>query len=215
MSLQIETQSSIELVSPGDVKDLLRLDTTADDISLARLAKAARQYAERVTHRSLIYKGYVYYMDRFPISGYYMDHTEVAPHFNRRLPDESSIRIPAPPLIAVDSILYLDPSLVQQTWDPSQYYVSTTQEPGVVLARPGCVYPVVGCVPNAVEIHFHAGYYYGGYGMASKPIDETLRLAIMQLAAHWYDHPETVTPDAVHEVPSNLNALLQGYKIYV
>src|SRR5579872_4687822 len=116
MSFRIETQPSTELCTVDEVKSVLRLDTTADDVQLASLIKAAREVAERTTRRSLVYKGYVFYRDRFPTMGYYLDHTIERAFFGNQLSDEperSAIRIPNPPLISVESVLYLDTDLNQ------------------------------------------------------------------------------------------------------
>lgn len=196
MSLLIEYPPSAEPVSTDEVKALLRLGSAADDFMIAQLITSAREFAEKVTRRSLVYKGYKATYDKFPSPG---------------LP----IRLPAPPLIEVASVLYLDSALDQQEWDSAEYFVAGKQSPGLIVAKPSNVYPVAASVPDSVEIHFYAGYSSDGYGDASRPLPEHIRLAIMQLAAHWYDHPEMVSAEAQNEVPRGLMELLNANKIYV
>lgn len=196
MSLIIAVPAVNEPVSVAEVKALIRLDSSADDAMVARLITAAREFAEKVTRRALVYKGYVLYMDTFPSPG---------------LP----IRVPVPPLISVSSILYLDSSLASQTWDPAEYFIANKQEPGLIVPKPNFVYPSAQVMPGGVEVHFTAGHYSDGYGDATRPIPEHLRLAIMQLAGHWYDHPEAFSPDTQNGVPVNLLTLFRSNQIYV
>lgn len=196
MNLRISTQPAIEPVTVDEIKSHLRLDTTADDALLASLGTAAREFAEKVTKRSLAYKGYVASYDRFPSPG-------------------EPIRIPAPPLGEVTEITYLDSEQETQTWDSSEYYVAANQEPALIVPKPGKVYPCPPRLPGSVEVHFNAGYNAYGYGTIPRILPEHLRVAIMQLAGHWYDHPEIATADLQNAVPVNLLDMLKANQIYV
>lgn len=191
MSLIIETQPTAEPVTLAEVKARLRLTTTDDDATIAQHITAAREYAEKITRRSLAKKGYAAYFERFPAPG-------------------CPLRVPAPPLLTVDSIKYLDSSLTLQTWDPAEYYVADKQVPALIIPKPTFVYPCPALVPQAVEVHFHAGYDASG-----QAIPEVLRLAIMQLAGHYYDHPEIVSSEAQNIIPRNLSDILTAHKVYV
>jgi uncharacterized phiE125 gp8 family phage protein len=206
MSLQITTQPTAEPVTVDEVKARLRLNSTADDATIAGHIMAAREFAEKVTRRSLAYKSYAYVMDRFPY-----------PH--------EPIRVPVPPLIAVSAIKYLDATLTQQTWDPTEYFVGAMQSPAIIIPNPiaagGMVYPCTAPVPGAVEIDFTAGYDYAGDANATPPIapgpacPEFLREGIRQLAVHIYEHPEAVTSEGLKEMPLALSAFFGAAKVYV
>jgi uncharacterized phiE125 gp8 family phage protein len=194
--LMIETQPVVEPITIDDAKAQLRLTTTVDDDMLTRLVKAARIRAERITGRSLTYKGYLQTFDSFPSP-------------------RKAIVLQAPPLISVTSIEYLDDTLTLQTWDPSEYRVITKQVPGLIRAIEPNVFPVAAChMEDAVQVHFFAGYSIDGYGDTTQLIPEDLQIAIAQLAAHWYDHPEMVSADNQNKVPGNLMDTIMGYKIY-
>src|SRR6185437_7158592 len=123
-------------------KARLRLTNSADGSAIATHIVAAREFAEKVTRRSLAFNSYAYYLDRVPF-----------PH--------EPIRLPVPPLIAVSAIKYADPAtLVPTVWDPADYIVAATQSPALVfpnpIAPPGLVYPCAAGIPGAIEIDFTA-----------------------------------------------------------
>jgi uncharacterized phiE125 gp8 family phage protein len=201
MSLQIITPPTAEPVTVAEVKARLRLTTTADDSVILSNITAAREFAEKATRRSLAYKSYAYFLDRFPC------------------PSEP-IRIPVPPLIAVTAIKYLDGTLTQQTWDPLEYFVAPMQSPALIVSKPTFIYPCAGPVPGAVEIDFTAGYGYPGQQtptvIPAGPIcPEHLKEGIRQLAVHIYEHPEAVTPEGLKEAPLALMSFFDANKIYV
>lgn len=187
-SLRIETQPVNEPVTVQDVKGIMRLDSSADDTMIAGLITSAREALEKRTGRSLVNKGYVAYFDRFPQPGQYL-------------------RIPMPPLVSVSAVNYLDQEQASQEWDSDEYIVASEQSPALILPKFPNVYPVAFFMPGSVQVHFTSGYLSGGYGDAESPIPERFRLAIQQLAMHWYDHPELVSSDAQNAVPEGLCSL--------
>lgn len=197
MSLRIETATTItEPATVDEVKSELRLDSTTDDVMLAEKITAAREYGELITYRSLALKQYIQYMPCFPWPG-------------------KGLAIKAPPLVSVESIKYLDAALSLQTWDPAQYTVFNKQEPAVIIANPGFVFPATtqSAGDQAVEVHFTAGYSAGSAHPQGLP--KPLKLAIMQLAAHWYDHPELVSvgrSDSEAGVPTDAFRVFRSHR---
>jgi uncharacterized phiE125 gp8 family phage protein len=203
MSLQITTPPTAEPVTLAEVKARLRLTTTDDDTTITSNITAAREFAEKVTRRSLVVKNYAYAMDRFPF-----------PH--------EPIRVPAPPLVQVIAVKYLDYTLTQQTWDPSEYFIAQRQEPALIVPNPGLIYPDTARVPGAVEIDFTSGYgaVASAAGVtpatpATQACPEHIREGIRQLAVHIYEHPEAVTPEGLKEAPLALMTFFSANKIYV
>src|SRR3954462_13141 len=82
-------------------------DTTSQDGLIADLARAARQFVENETGRSLITQQWRLTLARFPAFG-------------------ECIRLGRPPLISVESLKYYDSSGALQTLSPSAYYVDTS-----------------------------------------------------------------------------------------
>lgn len=202
MSLQITAQPAAEPVTVAEVKARLRLGNTADDAVITANITAAREFAEKVTRRSLAYKSYALFMDSFPCLS-------------------DPIRVPVPPLINVTAIKYLDSTLTQQTWDSAEYFIAYMQEPGLIIPRPTFIYPCPAVAPGAVEIDFTAGYGYAGNAQAQPPIPagpvcpEHIKEGIRQLAVHIYEHPSAVTPEGLKEAPLALMSFFTANKIYV
>ena len=188
MSLQIITQPTAEPVTVDEVKKRLRLTTDTDDSMIGTQITAAREYAEKVTRRSLAVKGYAAFFDRFPVPG-------------------APIRIPVPPLVSVTAIKYLDSSLEAQTWDAAEYFVASQQTPGLIVPKPGFVYPSPVLVPGAVEIDFTAG--------SGSDTPEHLKEGIRQLAVHLYEHPEAITSEGLREAPLALMSFFTANKVWV
>lgn len=193
--LKIEHQPALEPVTVGEVKSLLRLTSSADDADIAGYITAARELGEQISRRSLVYKGYAAYFDCFPAPG-------------------RTLEISAPPLVSVTSVKYLDPNFVLQTWNPSEYIVGINNYPGLIQAKYPNIYPVTARVAGNVEVHYYAGYAYGGYGDDAVEIPERARLAIRKLAAHFYDHPESTSAEAQNVIPEGYLSIFKGMKVY-
>lgn len=192
MSLQILTGPSAEPITLAEVKARLRLTATTDDVTITAQITAAREFAEKVTRRSLAVKTYAAFFDRFPVS-------------------REPIRIPVPPLLSVQAIKYTDNSLEVQTWDASEYYVASMQSPGLIVPKPTVIYPSPVAIPGAVEVDFTAGY--GAEGGPAIP--EHLREGIRQLTIYIYEHPEVITPDGLKEAPLNFRDFFNANKVWV
>lgn len=196
MSVIIETQPLAEPVSVAEVQAELRLTTDTDSEMIMTHIAAARQIGERITRQSLCYKGYVQYFDGFPSPA-------------------NPMRLAVPPVIAVSSIKYLDMDLVQQTWDPSEYFLANKQSPALIVAKPSNVYPAAASVPGSVEVHMTCGFSTDGYGDITRTLEPELKLAIIKLAAHFYDHPEATSQDLQNVVPENYLSVFRSNRIYV
>jgi Phage gp6-like head-tail connector protein len=105
----------------------------------------------------------------------------------------------------------LDPSLrgngeVNQQF--GKYVVDTHCEPGRIFpGSPGSLWPNVLFLPNAVQIHFTAGY-----GDASK-VPAGLKVAIKMLVANWYENREAAAAGHFGEIPSHIQTLLWAFKV--
>lgn len=201
MSLQIITGPTAEPITLTEVKARLRLTDTIDDATITALIPVAREYAEKMTRRSIAFKTYAAFFDSFP---------DLC----------KPIRVPAPPLIAVTAIKYLDSTLTQQTWDPSEYYVAYMQVPGLIVPTPLNVYPCPAVVPGAVEVDFTAGYGYAG--TTGPPVippgpvcPEHLKEGIRQLVVYLYEHPDTVTSEGLKEAPVSFRSFFDANKVWV
>jgi hypothetical protein len=93
------------------------------------------------------------------------------------------------------TLVELDPELGDFIYDkdsePPRIFPNAAQN------WPSCLY-----VPNAVVIHYVAGYGNDGNGAPA-----TARVAIMQTVANWYENREPVTSPELKKIPHHLEAL--------
>lgn len=198
--LKIITPPSAYPVSLEDVHAQLRLDmefTDDDALIQSTCIPAAVERAEQITHMSLVLKKYLQSFDRFPTSQF------------------QPIRLLRPPLVDVCSVTYVDASYERQTWDAAEYYVASNQIPGLIFPKEPLIYPYAKDVSGAVEVTFHAGKSTPGYGDASLLIDDDIRLAIAQLAAHYYDNPGAVGLYQLTDLPENARAILLSKRVWI
>ncbi len=199
---------SAEPISLTSAKAFLRVSTTADDDLISSLIKAAREYAEKRTGRSLVKKSYVLGLNRFP--NLYFDGTAI-------------IDLRFPPLTTCNEIRYIGSDGTETTLSSgTDFQVDFISEPGRVsplgsnLFWPATKYGVM----NAVRIFYTAGYESKSdlsmdqdkteiepeLEQVSMPsvtgqvtdvtVDRTipndLLTAIKQLVVHWYQNRDVV-----------------------
>jgi len=187
-SLTLNTAPTVEPVTVGEIKAHLRIDHGDQDDYLETLITAARQACESATRRALVEQTWKMYLDAFP----------------------AAIRPPRPPLRSVSSLQYVDTDGNTQTLDSGQYDVDTDREPGEVREAYGCCWPSTRDHPNAVIVTFKAGY---GTDAASVPAP--VKHAIKLLAAHLYEHPESVVVGMIAaELPQGVEYLLAPYRAW-
>jgi uncharacterized phiE125 gp8 family phage protein len=194
------TPPALEPVTLSEMKAHARIDTSADDTLAGALIIAARQWAERYTGRAFITQTWRLYIDATPDR-------------------ETEIELPRPPLLAVTSVQVFDNSDIGTIWPTGNYFVDTAREPGRLALRLGATWPVPSRLTNGIMIEFNAGY-----GSSASAVPEPIKLAIKQLAAHWYEHRgeavvmSSTRHDAVANmgginVPMVIQALLDPYRI--
>lgn len=175
-------------VSLGDVKTHSRIDHTDEDAYLTQLIKAASTYVQQRTRRALISQVWDYRLDYFP----------------------RVIELPLTPVQSVDLIEYIDDAGVTQTLSTSLYQVDLFSAPAQVCPAYGQVWPNLrGETLNAVRVRYTAG--------VSSPslVDKDLRIALLMLIDHWYEHRSAVTElRGVVELPIGLEAILRPLRVW-
>lgn len=179
-----------EPVSTADAKSWMRVDLSDDNDLIDFLIAAARERLEEDAGRSLITQTWELKLDRFPSS------------------DLTAIVLPRPPLISVSSITYVDEDGDTQTWSSAEYDVDANSEPGRITPAYNYTWPSTRDQANAVTITFVAGY-----GAASA-VPKKILAAIKFLAAHWYEHRESVVIGTItSSVPDTWEALVSPIRI--
>ena len=130
----------------------VRQDITDDNAQLDYWIRAARIFAENKCHRTLIASRYKLTLDAFPSSG---DIYDVGRPFG--IPG-SAILLERGPVLAVQSIKYIDMTGTQQTLATTEYVAELSGQVGRVTPRFGKVWPA-NTLPQigAVEVLFDVG----------------------------------------------------------
>ena len=119
---------------------------------------------------------------------------------------QPSVRIPLPPLQAIDSITYLDDGGTTQTLASSGYQVigAGTSDPAQIKPAYDQVWPSTRLYqPEAVTIRFTAGY-----GDSWNDVPEPIRHALQVIVGAWYDQCQESW------IPMAARTLLQPYRVY-
>lgn len=147
-------------------KSSIVTDVDQDDI-LAMCIDAAVAQFERETRRALMPQTWRLHLDGWPATGL--------------------ITVPRPPLRSVSSIKYLDGNGDEQTLDAANYRVEAVSlaAPGRIAPAYGTAWPTAREVLGSVRVEFLAGF---GTKAGDVPVD--IRMALIRLAADYYEHRE-------------------------
>jgi len=88
------------------------------------------------------------------------------------------------------------------------FILDRDNEPARIFPKPGSHWPAALFVPNAVRIHFTAGY-----GADSDSVPEIFKIKIKMLTAHFYGFREPVSALGLAEIPFGLKTLLWSDRI--
>lgn len=116
----------------------------------------------------------------------------------------SPITVPLWPLIAPESLVWLDSDLVEH---------STTELRSTAHSAPGRVFHKASgsALEGSISLTFRAGFADEG-GSAAIPAD--LRHAILMIVGHLYEHREAVSEVKLEEVPLAVQTILNRYRAY-
>jgi uncharacterized phiE125 gp8 family phage protein len=196
------TGPAVEPVTRDEAKAWSRIDTNYDDLVVDALIKRAREHCEAITQRQFITATYGLQMDGFP-TWFRPDVYRVT---ERR--EGTDILLPAPPLVSVQSITYLDGAGASQTVAAADYIVSTYDVPGRIALASGKSWPSTLDQINAVTIAYTAGY-----GADGSFVPESIKLAMHLLISHWYENREATASAAAlpKEMDFSVKATLRPY----
>ena len=89
------------------------------------------------------------------------------------------------------------------------YIVDNTSEPARLFpGPPGQFWPPVLYVPNAVQIHFTAGY-----SVDASAVPSAIKTAIMMSVANFYENREAAQLGSWNELPSHIKMLLWSFRV--
>jgi uncharacterized phiE125 gp8 family phage protein len=179
-------------VSVSDAKSFMRVSVSDDDDLIAMLLIAARLQFENQTNQALVTQTLKTSFDPHPVN------------------DGALICLPRWPIQSVSAITYIDTNGDEQTWASTEYNVD-------LLSCPCRLTPVYGgswpCMRN--QMGALSVTYVGGYGVAAV-VPADIRQGILMLAAHWYEHRESVVLGvAASSVPQGWDFIVSGHKVFL
>lgn len=195
-SLTRQTPPALEPVTLTEAKAHLRVDSTDDDVYIATLITAAREWVEQYLDRTLVHTQWVMRLDRFP-------------------PDSlQDIELPRPPVVASGTatavtLTYTAENGNTAAYSTSSFRVDRAATPGAVKALYGQTWPPHLEDDNSVSIT-----WWAGYGASGSSVPAAVRHAILMLCSHWYEtRGATVSTGAVpQDVPFGVRSLLDSMK---
>ncbi|WP_170984396.1 head-tail connector protein [Rhodoligotrophos defluvii] len=179
---------AVEPVSLEQARGHLRVDGAFEDELIAALITSARIHLEIATRRIFITQGWSVFLDDWPKDGI--------------------ITLPIRPVQTVDRVLVYGDDGEPELVDPAIYVADTGVLPRL-KPRTGKQWPRPERAFRGIEIEVTAGY-----GDEPETVPATLRQAILQLVAHWYENREPVgLGDQPFELPAMIKALIAPYRV--
>ncbi len=213
-SLILTAPPNTEPVALADAKAWCRVDTTADDALISSLITRARSFCEGFVGRQFMPATYNAIWDRFPMlpnSQYAPGNPNaITPPVNNMWPlnpSAWSLRLPMPPVTAVNSIKYLNTQSVLTTMEPATYTSDLNAFPARIVPTVGSYWPMTSFAPSAVQVSYAAG--------DGNPPAEAVQ-AILMLVAYWYTTREAMVLEkgvATQAVPLGVKDLLWSRRV--
>lgn len=182
------TAPTVEPVTAEELVEYLRTPSGAEDLrTLTRLEKTAREWVEKVTHRSLLSQQWEMVFDGEPLG--------------------IEIELRRAPLISVQSVKSYSTGDVETVFDSSLY---TVDVPGSrIWLKEGGSWPT-----DLRDFRSLVIAYTAGYGAAALNVPEEIRHAIMMLAGFLYENREAMastTEGGLGKIPLGVTDLLVPY----
>lgn len=185
MSWKVTTEPVNEIYTLQEVKDYLRVDSSAEDALITTLIKASRQSAERYLNQALITQTITEKLDRL-----------INP----------TIYLSVSPLISVSSFQYKDSANDVQIFASSGYVVDDYEEPARLKLAFSQSWPTTYGNINDVTITYTAGY-----SSESSGVPFNIKQAILLMIGDAYDNRQ----DYVKKLPTASQYLLDQNRVQV
>lgn len=186
------SESTVEPVRVPELRDHLRIQSTAEDQLLALYLQAARVEAENRTHRALLPSQWCLVLDEL----------------------EDSVELPRPPLSTASTdvvINYTNTTGGASTVQSTCYVVDADSEPGRIYESYDSEFPddIRDC-EGAVRIT-----YRSGYSTATEACPTPIRIWILMRAGAMYENREPLGEAKLNELPRTfVDGLLDAYIVH-
>lgn len=183
MAWKVTTAPVNEPWTLSDVKNYLKVDTSADDTLITTLISAARQAAESYLNMALITQTITEKLDRL---------------------NSPTLYLSVSPVISVSNFQYADSQNTTQTFASTNYVVDTYSKPARLSLAYGKTWPTLYGNINDVTITYTAGF-----GTEASGVPTQIRQAMLMMIADSYDNRE----DYVKKMPTASQYLLDQYRV--
>lgn len=193
-SLTRQTPPALEPVTLTEAKAHLRVDTTDDDVYIATLITAAREWVEQYLDRTLVHTQWAMRFDKFPDSG-------IEP-----------VELPRPPMVVSGTATAVTVTFTQEQGSTSTY--STAEYRVDRHATPGTILPIYGSTwtPHRQDDNSIAVTWWAGYGANGASVPAAIRHAMLMLIGTWFERRAAADSMGGAEVPFGVRALLDSQK---
>ncbi|MFA6280379.1 MAG: head-tail connector protein [Bdellovibrionales bacterium] len=182
------TPPLVEPVTLAEVKAHARITQDDDDALLEGLLRAARQWCEHYTRRAFIAQSWALSLSASPSKRF--------------------VELPRAPALGVSHVYLYDEEDAASLWDAANYYVDVGSDSARLVLREGASWPTLTRDVGGMVIEYTAGY-----GADGTNVPDGIKLAILQLATHWYEHRgEAITGETIAKTPLTIEALLAPYR---
>lgn len=178
------TPPQAEPVTLAEAKAHMRISHGDEDQLIAALISSARRVAEARTGLCLIRQVWMQFRDRWP--------------------EDGVIALAVAPVLGVEELAVFGEDDGKAVIEPSHYVVDGASRPPRVLLRGSRIWQRPGRAVNGIAVTVEVGF-----GASGETVPEPLRLAMLQLVAHWYENRGT---DALPPLPVSIEALLGPYR---
>lgn len=200
------TAPATEPVSVAELRTYLR-EPSDQDAALTRLIKAAREYVEETCGLALISQTRELTLDAWPGGGDGLGWWDGVQDGAIGSNAPRYVELPRGPLISITSVKTYDNTNAATTWSASSYFADTGNRPGRLALLDGAVWPMPTRSASGIVIRYVAGY------ADAAAVPNALCLAVLQIAAHWYENRELVTLDAANRIPMQAGRILSRFRV--
>lgn len=175
-------------ITLSEVKSQLRVESSDDDIILARLINVAIAYTDvrGALGQAMITQKWGQWL---------------APNPPQR------VDIMLKPLQSVTAIKYYDENGDLQDDDVNNYEVYGTENAASIGPKDNFSWPTTQNRHDAIKIEYEIGY-----GDAASDVPDTIRHAMMLLIGHWYDNREQTQMDELSNIPFGFVELMNMHR---
>ncbi len=185
MTLAQIGKPAVEPVTLSQAKSYLRIENTDEDVLIAELITAARQYLEQTCGVRLITQTWRQYEDCWPRSG--------------------MLTLGARPVKSVQSITVYNEAGTPNIIPANDYQVDAISQSARIYLADGLT---VGQPINGIEIDFTVGF-----GDTGVDVPDVLKRANLLLVAHWFEFRGAIAPqEQPVSFPPGIDALIAPFK---